>query len=147
MIGGLGMNAVVKVRCDNEGRMLISDLEDKIVEAKAAGKRPFMVVATAGTTVLGQFDPIQDIARVCEENALWFHIDGCLGSSVLFSEKHKHLMAGCELADSVAWNPHKMLGIGLQCSCILVKQRGLLRKCNSSHAGECALMPPRSEQC
>lgn len=79
MIGGIGMGAVVKVPCDKEGVMIASELDRLVAESKAAGKLPFLTFATAGTTVLGQFDPISAIADVCERYGMWFHIDGCLG--------------------------------------------------------------------
>ena len=55
--------------------MLVTDLETKIVQAKSEGCQPFLVVATAGTTVLGAFDNINDIADVCVRHSLWLHVD------------------------------------------------------------------------
>lgn len=59
---------------------------------------------------------------------------GCLGGSVVFSQKHRHLINGIHRADSIAWNPHKSLGVPLQCSMFLIKENGLLHQCNSSAA-------------
>lgn len=58
----------------------------------------------------------------------------CLGGSVILSKQHKHLLRGSERADSISWNPHKSLGVPLQCSLFLIKQKGLLHECNSSTA-------------
>lgn len=57
------------------GKMLIEDLEEQIAKARREGGHPFLVAATAGTTVLGSFDPFDQIADVCEKNQLWFHVD------------------------------------------------------------------------
>jgi glutamate decarboxylase len=67
-------NALVNVNVIR-GRMMVSDLEAKINQAKANGSLPFFVSATAGTTVLGAFDPLNDIADVCTKYGLWFHVD------------------------------------------------------------------------
>ena len=57
------------------GKMVISDLEEKIVRSLSEGGRPFLVAATAGTTVLGSFDPLDDVADVCDKYNLWYHVD------------------------------------------------------------------------
>ena len=59
----------------HRGKMLVSDLETKLVQAEREGCRPFLVVATAGTTVLGAFDDLNDIADVCQRHAVWLHVD------------------------------------------------------------------------
>ena len=83
--------------------------------------QPFLVGATAGTTVLGAFDDFHGIADVCEKHGLWMHVDGAWGGSVAVSPNTKHLMSGVERADSMTWNPHKMMGVPLQCSAFLLK--------------------------
>lgn len=72
---GIGCDNVYQVDCDAEGRMVPAHLETRIQEALAAGKRPFFVNTTAGTTVLGAFDPYPAIADVCVKYKLWLHID------------------------------------------------------------------------
>lgn len=62
------------------------------------------------------------------------HSQGCLGGSIILSHEYQHLLSGIERADSIAWNPHKSLGVPLQCSMLLIKQKGLLHECNSSSA-------------
>uniref|UniRef100_A0A673CIS3 Glutamate decarboxylase like 1 n=1 Tax=Sphaeramia orbicularis TaxID=375764 RepID=A0A673CIS3_9TELE len=99
------------------------------------GAVPFMVNATAGTTVLGAFDPIEEIADICEKHNLWLHVDACWGGAALMSAKHKHLLKGVHRANSVAWNPHKMLMACLQCCAFLVRDKtGLLQRCYSARA-------------
>ena len=55
--------------------MLVSELEVKLVQAQSEGRQPFLVVATAGTTILGAFDDINDIADVCDRHSVWLHVD------------------------------------------------------------------------
>uniref|UniRef100_A0A8C6Q4D7 Glutamate decarboxylase 1 n=1 Tax=Nothobranchius furzeri TaxID=105023 RepID=A0A8C6Q4D7_NOTFU len=99
------------------------------------GYVPVYVNATAGTTVFGAFDPINDIADICEKYNMWLHVDAAWGGGLLMSSKHRHKMSGIHRANSVTWNPHKMMGVPLQCSAILVRERGLLQGCNSMCAG------------
>ena len=120
---GIGMNNVVAIKSDSSGRMCVSDLRSRIEEAVEKGRKPFLVVATAGTTVLGAFDPIEEMAEICEEFKCWLHVDAAWGGAVLISEKHRQLMKGVEKADSVTWNPHKLMGVILQCSALLVKHK------------------------
>ena len=118
---GLGMQAVVEVETDAEGAMVPAGLQVAVAQARSEGRRPFAVVATAGTTVTSAFDPLETIADICETEDLWLHVDGCWGGSSLFSPRHAHLMAGVERSDSLVWNLHKMMGITQQCSVLLVK--------------------------
>lgn len=85
---------------------------------------PFFVGTTAGTTVLGAFDPFDQIAAICKKHRVWMHVDGCWGAAALLSPEHRHLMKGCELSDSLAWNPHKLMGLPLQCSAFLTTHKG-----------------------
>ena len=123
---GLGRKNVRLVEADTEGCMIPAALEAAIEADLAAGNKPFFVNATAGTTVRGAFDPIRAIAGVAGKHGLWLHVDGALGGSMALSAEHRHLVDGSELADSFAWNPHKMMGIPLQASVILVARRGSL---------------------
>uniref|UniRef100_A0A8C3UWE0 Glutamate decarboxylase 1 n=1 Tax=Catharus ustulatus TaxID=91951 RepID=A0A8C3UWE0_CATUS len=99
------------------------------------GYVPLFVNATAGTTVYGAFDPIQEIADICEKYNLWLHVDAAWGGGLLMSRKHRHKLNGIERANSVTWNPHKMMGVLLQCSAILVREKGILQGCNQMCAG------------
>ena len=85
---------------------------------------PFFVGTTAGTTVLGAFDPFEQIAAICKKHKVWMHVDGCWGAAALLSPEHRHLVKGCELSDSLAWNPHKLMGLPLQCSAFLTTHKG-----------------------
>ncbi|KJE94528.1 glutamic acid decarboxylase isoform 67 [Capsaspora owczarzaki ATCC 30864] len=131
---GLGMRHVIAVDVDRRGKMIPADLDAKIQLAKDDGLAPFFVNATAGTTVVGAFDPFEEIAAVCKKHGVWMHVDAAWGGSALVSSKQRELLRGVELADSVTWNPHKMMGIPLQCSAILIRTSGLLSGCNATNA-------------
>lgn len=123
---GLGTDQLWQVPVDGAGRMDISALESLIAKAKSQGDHPFFVAGTAGTTVRGAYDPLAQIAAVAQREHLWFHVDGAWGASVLLSPTHRRLMQGVAQADSVVWDAHKMMGMTLMCSVLLVKQRGLM---------------------
>ncbi|KAF2100010.1 PLP-dependent transferase [Rhizodiscina lignyota] len=121
---GFGSRAVVAVEVDEHGRMRAEKLDEAIEKAKSEGKTPFYVNATAGTTVMGSFDPFDDIADVCEKHGLWMHVDGSWGGPVVFSQRlafEEGRLKGVQRADSIAVTPHKMLGVPLTCSFLLGK--------------------------
>ncbi|XP_044282565.1 glutamate decarboxylase 1-like [Varanus komodoensis] len=127
---GIGTDNVIAVKCDERGKMIPSELEGSILKVKSQGKVPFYVSATAGTTVYGAFDPLPSIADICEKYNLWMHVDAAWGSGLLLSRRHSHKLNGIERANSVTWNPHKLMGVPLQCSAFLIREKGLLQACN-----------------
>ncbi|EME77802.1 uncharacterized protein MYCFIDRAFT_145816, partial [Pseudocercospora fijiensis CIRAD86] len=118
---GFGSNAVRAVEVDAQGRMKPDALSLAIQTSKTAGETPFYVNATAGTTVLGSFDPIPPISKICQTHNLWLHIDGSWGGSIIFSDKQRHKLQGSHLADSITICPHKMMNVPLTCSFLLGK--------------------------
>ncbi|KAK4010907.1 hypothetical protein OUZ56_020030 [Daphnia magna] len=131
---GLGTDNLVMVASDSSGRMIPAELENKIVKALEQKKVPYFVNATAGTTVFGAFDPLEPLAFICKKYDLWLHVDAAWGGGALVSQKHRSLMQGIEMVDSVAWNLHKMLGAPLQCSAFLTKHTNVFHRCNSASA-------------
>ncbi len=123
---GIGTEQLWRVPVDEQGAMIPAALESLIASAIAQGARPFFISGTAGTTVRGAYDPFVEIAAIAQRENLWFHIDGAWGASVLLSQTHRHLMQGAHLADSVVWDAHKMMGMTLMCSMLVVKQRGMM---------------------
>ncbi|XP_070502203.1 glutamate decarboxylase-like [Chironomus tepperi] len=134
MVCGLGTSNCVYIPSDKAGRIIPAELERLILEQKAKGKYPILVNATAGTTVLGAFDPINDIADICEKYGLWLHVDAAWEGGLLLSNKHRHKLHGIQRANSVTWNPHKLMGTTLQCSTFHVREDGLLAECNKMTA-------------
>uniref|UniRef100_A0A803TPM3 Glutamate decarboxylase 1 n=1 Tax=Anolis carolinensis TaxID=28377 RepID=A0A803TPM3_ANOCA len=132
---GIGMDNVIAIKCDERGKMIPSELEGNILKVKRQGKVPLYVSATAGTTVYGAFDPLTNIADICQKYNLWMHVDAAWGGGLLLSRRHAHKLSGIERANSVTWNPHKLMGVPLQCSAFLVHEKGLLQACNQLCAG------------
>jgi len=118
---GIGRHQVRAIKTNAKGEMLAEDLVFQIQNDIKRGHHPFFVNATAGTTVLGAFDDVVAISKVCKAYNLWLHLDGAYCGSVIFSKTYKHLIKGVELTDSFSLNAHKMLGTPLSCS-ILVTQ-------------------------
>ena len=133
-VAGLGTAAVRKVAVDEIGRMSPVALEQEIEASIAAGEKPLFLCATASTTVAGAFDAIDELADIAERHGMWLHVDGACGGSVLLSEQHRALMKGVERSDSVTWNPHKMMGVPLACSALLMRERGRLEATNAMNA-------------
>ncbi|KAI1902250.1 hypothetical protein AGOR_G00042770 [Albula goreensis] len=131
---GIGTDSVICIKADESGKMMPLDLERRIVEAKQKGLVPFFVSATAGTTVYGAFDPLHAVADICKKHNIWMHVDGAWGGSLLMSRKHRWKLDGVERANSVTWNPHKMMSVPLQSSALLVREEGLMQNCNQLQA-------------
>lgn len=132
---GFGSKAVWSVPVDKQGRMIPYELEKLVEKAKSEGRTPFYVNATAGTTVMGSFDPFHDIAAICQKHNLWFHVDGSWGGSFVFSRKQRAKLSGVERADSITVNPHKMLGVPVTCSFLLSADLKQFHRANTLPAG------------
>jgi len=132
---GLGLENCREVNVDERGRMDPDHLEMLVEEDKRRGFQPFFVNCTAGTTVYGAFDPINAIADVCEKHNIWLHIDAAWGGGLLMSKTHRvGRFDGVERANSLTWNPHKLLGTLLQCSTFHLREQGVLTDCNTLNA-------------
>lgn len=131
---GIGRANVRYIPVDHEGRMDCEALQQQIEKDKAAGLSPMMVNLTAGTTVMGAFDVIEEALPVCQAHDLWIHLDGAYCGSVLFSEQYRHLIKGVDKVDSFSFNAHKMIGTPLTCSLIVVKDQSHLYESFSNDA-------------
>ncbi len=125
-VTGLGKDAIRIIPTDNKGKMDTKALEKNIITDLHNGYIPFYVNATAWTTVLGAFDPIEKIAKIAKRYKLWFHVDAALGGWALLSKKHKHLLKGITNSDSVSWSLHKMMNVPLLAAVLLVKDPDIL---------------------
>jgi glutamate decarboxylase len=132
---GLGSSAVISIPADSQGRMIPFALEEAIKSAKSSGETPFFVNGTAGTTVLGSYDPFPQIHPICKAYNLWLHIDASWGGPAIFSPTHKHSLQGSHLADSIAVNPHKMMNVPITCSFLLTNDLTKFHKANTLPAG------------
>ncbi len=131
---GLGTSAVRRIAIDDGYRMSVPALRDAIVGDRQAGVTPVAVVASAGTVATGAVDPLDDIADICAEHGIWFHVDGAYGGPAVFADDLRPLLAGIERADSIAFDPHKWLYAPLAAGCVLVRDMAALERSFSLEA-------------
>ncbi len=120
---GFAPEQLREIHADEDFRLPVADLEQAIAEDRAAGKRPFYVVATAGTTNTGAVDPLNDWADLCEREGLWLHVDDAYGASACLTEHRKQVLAGIERAHSLIWDARKWMFQPVECSVLLVRDR------------------------
>ena len=123
---GLGSRAVQPLGVDGGRRLRPEELDRALDRMDAAGQVPMALVATAGTTDFGSIDPLPALAGRARERGLWLHVDAAWGGGLLFSDRHRDLLAGIEAADSVAVDFHKLLWQPAGCGAFLVRDQGLL---------------------
>lgn len=131
---GLGSEAVRLVQSRDDFTMDVDALEARLDRDAANGDIPFCVVAQVGSINVGAIDPLEPIARVCEERDLWFHADGACGAFGAILPEKRPQYAGLERADSVTLDPHKWLYIPYECGCVLVRDPDLLPRAFHMHA-------------
>src|SRR5216684_2440586 len=102
---GIGRKALRRTAVNRSAQLDSQKLEQAIVEDRAAGKKPFCVVATAGTTNSGAVDDMVAISQICRRHHLWLHVDGAYGAAAIFSDRHRDLVRGLERADSLTIDP------------------------------------------
>ena len=132
---GLGLNNLIKVDSTDQGEMDSNDLENKINKCIEEGKTPLLIASTAGTTVMGAFDPVSKNQEIAKKYNLWHHIDGAWGGAALFSDKLRQRLSGCEESDSFTFDAHKLLGTGLITSFFLTKDKDIIKETNSGGGG------------
>lgn len=124
---GLGEKAVIKVKTDRNFRMNTILLEDAIKHELAQGNIPIAIVGTAGTTDFGNIDPLPEIGRISHKYNLWFHVDAAYGCGLLLTDKHRSLINGIDLANSVTVDYHKSFFQPVSSSGFLVKNKQYLQ--------------------
>ena len=124
---GMGRDNVRLIATDPLGKMDASLLDEAIRADLLAGHVPCCIIATAGTTVKGAFDPIEQMGEVARSHGIWFHVDASFGGMAIMSPRHKHLLEGTSLADSIAWNPHKVMGVPMSAAAFITRESGDLR--------------------
>jgi len=112
-----------KIPSDENYRLSLPMLEEAVAADRAAGRRPFCAVATAGTTNTGAVDPLDALADLCQQENLWLHVDGAYGAPAMLTEKGKRALKGLARADSLALDAHKWLFQPIECGVVLVRER------------------------
>jgi len=127
-IAGFPARALRSVAVTPELRMDAGALERMIKEDRDAGLKPFLVVASAGTTNTGAVDPLGVIADLCETHRLWFHADAAYGGFFVLTHRGRTLFDGIARADSITLDPHKALFLPYGTGVLLVREGQMLRE-------------------
>jgi aromatic-L-amino-acid decarboxylase len=125
---GLGHDALRHVPVDEHFSMEADALRDAIAEDRAAGITPLAVVATIGTTSTTSVDPVFQIARICQNENLWLHVDAAYAGVTAVLPEHSHHFAGWEKADSIVVNPHKWLFTPFDLSAFYCRRMDAVRR-------------------
>ena len=120
---GFAPEQLRKIASDGDYRLSIARLREAIEEDRAAGKRPFCIIASAGTTNTGAVDPLDALADYCQQEGLWLHVDGAYGAPAMLTEKGRNALKGLERVDSLALDAHKWLFQPVECGIVLVRDR------------------------
>ena len=124
---GFPEQSIRKLPADDVFRLSTASVSQAIRADRAEGKRPFCIIATAGTTNTGAIDPLWALAALAKEHQLWFHVDGAYGAAAALSQRSRVLLRGMELADSLSLDPHKWLFQPFEAGCVLVRDHNHLR--------------------
>ena len=125
-IMGLGHDSLVPLEVDQRGVVIPERLEEVYQQVRSDGKGILALVANAGSTAVGLYDPLLEIGEFCREREIWFHVDGAHGGPVLISPKYRQLMKGIELADSLTVNAHKLMRVTSFCTLLVVRNAAAL---------------------
>jgi glutamate/tyrosine decarboxylase-like PLP-dependent enzyme len=123
---GFAREHLVALPADDALRLPVDALARRVRADRAAGLRPFCVIATAGTTGTGSIDPLPETAALCRAEGLWLHTDGALGAAARLTDTGRALLAGLEESDSVTVDPHKWLFQPYDAGCVLLRDPALL---------------------
>lgn len=129
-IAGLKECIVRYIPIDDRFRMIPQLLERQIAKDKREQLKPFLVIASAGTTDAGAIDPLQPIGQIAHKHKLWYHIDAAYGGFFVLTREGKKKLRGIEDSDSVVIDPHKGLFLPYGLGVVLVKDRD---KLHASH--------------
>lgn len=114
---GLGSGGLIRIPADRHNRIDCDRLRETVAECQAKKQHIIAIVGIAGTTDSGGIDPLEEMAAIAREAKVHFHVDAAWGGPLIFSQQHRHKLAGIELADSVTIDAHKQLyapmGIGM----------------------------------
>ena len=122
------------IPADERFRMPVAAVERAILEDRERGRRPFLLVASAGTTNSGAVDPLPDLADLAARHGLWYHVDGAYGGFFALTERGRAILAGIERADSIVLDPHKGLFLPYGTGALLVRDVATLEAAHSEHA-------------
>jgi aromatic-L-amino-acid decarboxylase len=124
---GLGDDSLRRVPVNDALQMDLGALEAAIASDRRRGHQPLCVVGVAGTTNTGAIDDLGRLADICQEQDLWFHVDGAFGAWAAIAPESRHLVADMERADSLAFDLHKWMYLPYAIGCVLVRSEAAHR--------------------
>ncbi len=122
-IAGIGDRNLRLVETDEAFAMRPEALAAAVAADRAAGKRPFLVIANVGSTSSMAMDPLAPIAEICQREGLWLHVDAAMAGMAALCPEHRGMFDGLERADSLCTNPHKWMGVNFDCDLFWVARR------------------------
>lgn len=125
-MSGLGSDAVRSVPVDESLQMDMEILAKLITEDECAGRTPFLIVATAGTTNAGVVDPIASIIEIATQYNLWLHVDAAWGGAAIFLPELRSVLQGIDYADSITLDTHKWLSVSMGAGLYLTRHKNVL---------------------
>jgi len=125
---GIGQNNIRQIPVDENFRMRGDILKERMEADHRAGLKPFLVVATVGTTSTSSIDPVPAIADVAEEYGAWLHVDAAYGGAAAVVPELRGVLKGVERAHSLVVNPHKWLFTPIDCSVFYTSRPEILRR-------------------
>lgn len=126
-IVGVARENVRILPADDACRLRPETVRNAVAADRAAGRVPFLVVASAGTTNTGAVDDIAGLATLCEGESLWLHVDAAYGAFAALTGPGRDLLRGIERADTVVLDPHKWLFVPFECGCLLARRPATLK--------------------
>jgi aromatic-L-amino-acid decarboxylase len=144
LAAGIGLANVRHVPSDDQFRMRPDALASMIEADLAAGRKPFCVVATAGTTSTTSVDPVAELGEIARRYQLWFHVDAAYAGSAALLEEHRHILNGAAQADSLVVNPHKWLFTPVDLSVLFTRKKEVMRRMFSLEEAPPYLHDPRA---
>lgn len=133
-LAGLSRCTQRRIPVDENHRMRVDALREAVGQDQTAGRNPFLIVASAGTTNTGSVDPLDEIADVAEAAGIWYHVDAAYGGFFVLCPEVAQSLAGMSRADSVVMDPHKTLFLPYGTGALLVKDGALLQKAHVAGA-------------
>ncbi len=133
-LAGFPAAAVRLLPSDERFRLSPLALAAAIAEDRRAGRRPFLVAASAGTVNTGAVDPLPELAELARREGLWLHVDGAYGGCFALTERGRRTLAGIEGADSIVLDPHKGFFLPYGTGALLVRDGEALRRAHSQGA-------------
>jgi aromatic-L-amino-acid decarboxylase len=125
---GFGLSALKKIPTDDQLRMDSKALDAAVESDRRAGAIPLAVVATVGTTSTTAIDSVPVIARICEREKMWLHVDASYGGTAAILPEMRYVLEGCDRAESLVMNPHKWLFTPMDCSVLYTSRPDLLKQ-------------------